>query len=158
MLADGLEACKVWIKESVALQRQLVASVIATNGPIERMEFSSAVDYTPEVMAAVEALVSGELKQAVTIAGKHERNAATDAAAEKALVALCAEGSEFEGQERAVKDAVRSLTKKLVRRGSSRRASASTAVACATCGRCRPRSACCRPPTARACSSVARHR
>jgi polyribonucleotide nucleotidyltransferase len=94
VLADGLEACKVWIKESVALQRQLVASVIATNGPIERMEFSSAVDYTPEVMAAVEALVSGELKQAVTIAGKHERNVATDAAAEKALVALCAEGSE----------------------------------------------------------------
>ena len=40
VLADGLEACKVWIKESIALQRQLVASVIATNGPIERMEFS----------------------------------------------------------------------------------------------------------------------
>ncbi len=29
VLADGLEACKVWIKESIALQRQLVASVIA---------------------------------------------------------------------------------------------------------------------------------
>ncbi len=33
-LAGGLEACKVWIKESIALQRQLVASVIATHGPI----------------------------------------------------------------------------------------------------------------------------
>ncbi len=33
VLADGLEACKVWIKESIALQRQLVASVIATQGP-----------------------------------------------------------------------------------------------------------------------------
>jgi polyribonucleotide nucleotidyltransferase len=116
VLADGLEACKVWIKESIALQRQLVASVIATQGPIERMEFSVAVDYTPEVMAAVEALVSDELKQAITIAGKHERNAATDAAAEKAVVALCAEGCDFEGEERAVKDAVRSLTKNLVRK------------------------------------------
>jgi polyribonucleotide nucleotidyltransferase len=116
VLADGLEACKVWIKESIALQRQLVASVIATNGPIERVQYSTAVDYTPEVMASVEALVGGELKQAVTIAAKHERNAATDAASQKAVAALCAEGSDFEGQERAVKDAVRSLTKKLVRK------------------------------------------
>ncbi len=116
VLADGLEACKVWIKESIALQRQLVASVIATQGPIERLEFTTAVDYTPEVMAAVEGVVKDDLGAAIKIAGKHERNAATDAAAEKAIVALCAEGSDFEGQERAVKDAVRSLTKKLVRR------------------------------------------
>ena len=116
VLAEGLEACKVWIKESIALQRQLVASVIATNGPIERVQYNTAVDYTPEVMAAVEALVGGELKQAVTIAAKHERNAATDDASQKAVAALCAEGSDYEGQERAVKDAVRSLTKKLVRK------------------------------------------
>jgi polyribonucleotide nucleotidyltransferase len=116
VLAAGLEACKVWIKESISLQRQLVASVIATNGPIERMEFSSAVDYTPELFSAVEGVVSGDLGEAVKIAGKAERNAATDAAAAKAVAALCGEGSEFEGQERAVKDAVRSLTKKLVRR------------------------------------------
>src|SRR5918995_1798615 len=111
VLASGLEACKVWIKESIALQRQLVASVIATNGPIERVQYNTAVDYTPEVMAAVEALVGGKLKQAVTIAAKHERNAATDDASQKAVAALCAEGSDYEGQERAVKDAVRSLTK-----------------------------------------------
>jgi polyribonucleotide nucleotidyltransferase len=116
VLADGLEACKVWIKESIALQRQLVASVIATFGPIERMPFNTAVDYTPELFAAVEGTVAADVGEAIKIAGKHERNAATDAAAEKALVALCAEGSDFEGQERAVKDAVRSLTKKLVRK------------------------------------------
>src|SRR5918995_1903049 len=34
VLAGGLEACKVWIKESIALQRQLVASVVSTTGPI----------------------------------------------------------------------------------------------------------------------------
>ncbi|MCB0968018.1 MAG: polyribonucleotide nucleotidyltransferase, partial [Ilumatobacter sp.] len=116
VLADALEACKVWIKESIALQRQLVASVIATNGPIEPMTFNAAVDYTPEVFAAVEALVTDEVAEAVKIAGKHERNAATDAASAKAVEALCAEGAEFEGQEKAVKEAVRSLTKKLVRK------------------------------------------
>jgi polyribonucleotide nucleotidyltransferase len=116
VLADGLEACKVWIKESIALQRQLVASVIATHGAIERMQFSTTVDYSPELFAAVEGLVTDELKQAVTIASKHDRNAATDAAAAKAVAALTVEGADFEGQDRAVKDAVRSLTKKLVRK------------------------------------------
>ena len=33
VLASGLEACKVWIKESIALQRQLVASVIVDPRP-----------------------------------------------------------------------------------------------------------------------------
>ena len=116
VLADALEACKVWIKESIALQRQLVASVIATHGPIEPLPFTPVVDYSPEVFAAVEGLVTSEVGEAVKIAGKHERNAATDAASAKALEALCAEGAEFEGQEKQVKEAVRSLTKKLVRK------------------------------------------
>jgi polyribonucleotide nucleotidyltransferase len=116
VLADGLEACKVWIKESIALQRQLVASVIATSGPIAPLSYTPVLDYTPEVFAAVEGVVTAELSAAVTIAGKSERNAATDAAAAKALAELCAAGAPFEGQEKAVKEAVRSLTKKLVRK------------------------------------------
>jgi polyribonucleotide nucleotidyltransferase len=116
VLADGLEACKVWIKESIALQRQLVASVIATKGAITPLSFSPVIDYTPEVFSAVEALVSDDIAKAVTIAGKAERNAATSAASTKAVTALTAEGGEFEGQEKYVKEAVRSLTKKLVRR------------------------------------------
>jgi polyribonucleotide nucleotidyltransferase len=115
-LAAGLEASKTWIKESIALQRQLVASVIAMSGPIVPLEYTPILDYTPEVFAAVEAAVSAEVAAAVTIAGKAERNAATDAAAAKALAALCGEGGAFAGQEKAVKEAVRSLTKKLVRR------------------------------------------
>ena len=115
VLADGLEACKVWIKESIALQRQLVASVISTHGPIEPLSFTPVIDYTPEAYAAVEALVSDELAEAVKIAGKHERNAATDAAKDKALSTLCADGADFHGEEKQVKEAVRSLTKALVR-------------------------------------------
>ena len=52
----------------------------------------------------------------MAIAGKAERNAATDAAAADAIAQLCGEGAEFAGREREVKEAVRSLTKKLVRK------------------------------------------
>jgi len=116
VLAGGLDASKTWIKESIALQRQLVASVIATHGPITPLPFTPVLDYTPEQFAAVEALVSDDIAAAVTIAGKAERNAATDAAKDKALAALAAEGAEFYGQDKGIKEAVRSLTKKLVRK------------------------------------------
>src|SRR3954451_5777836 len=88
VLASGVEACKVWIKESISLQRQLVASVIATNGPITQLEFTAVIDYTDDVFAAVELVATDDLAKAVTIAGKHERNEATDAVKASALAAL----------------------------------------------------------------------
>ncbi len=115
VLADGLEACKVWIKESIALQRQLVASVIATHGPIEPMEWTPVLDYTPEIFAAVERVGTEAMKPAIAIAGKAERNAATDAVASDAIAQLCGDDGEFAGQEKMVKEAVRSLMKKLMR-------------------------------------------
>src|SRR3954454_13482101 len=119
VLASGLEACKVWIKESIGLQRQLVASVIATNGPIEQLQFSAVIDYTDDVFAAVERVATDDLAKAVTIAGKHERNEATDAVKANALAALAGTSDapgEFAGKEKEIKEAVRSLTKKLVRK------------------------------------------
>ncbi len=116
VLADGLEACKVWIKESIALQRQLVASVIATHGPIRELSFNPVIDYAPEVFEAVEKIATDKLAVAVTIAGKADRNAATDEAKHLALDELCADGEEFAGREKEVKEAIRSLTKKLVRK------------------------------------------
>ncbi len=115
VLAGGLEACKVWIKESIALQRQLTASVIATHGPIEPLKFEPVLDYSPEVFAAVEGVVADDIAAAVKIGDKHERNVATDAATDKALAALCGADADFEGQDKAVKEAVRSLTKQKVR-------------------------------------------
>jgi len=64
-LARGLDASKTWIKESIALQRQLVASVIATKGPIVPMEYSVTRDYAPEVFAALEPIATPELSKAV---------------------------------------------------------------------------------------------
>jgi polyribonucleotide nucleotidyltransferase len=115
VLAGGLEACKTWIKESIALQRQLVASVIATRGVITPLKFTPVTDYSPEVFAAVEKVASAALSAAVRIAGKAERNAATDAAAADAVAQLCGEGAEFAGRDKEVKEAVRSLNKKLMR-------------------------------------------
>ena len=115
-LARGLEASKTWIKDSIALQRQLVESVVAAHGPITPMQYSVALDYAPEVFSAVERIATPALSVAVAIAGKAERNGATDAAAADAIAQLCGEGAEFAGREREVKEAVRSLTKKLVRK------------------------------------------
>ena len=64
VLAEALEACKVWIKESIALQRQLVASVIATHGPIEPMSWTPVLDYTPEIFDAVEKVASDAMAPA----------------------------------------------------------------------------------------------
>ena len=116
VIADGLEASKQWIKESIGLQRQLVASVIATSGPIAPLEYTPVLDYTDEIFAAVEKVATSKLATAVTIALKADRNAATDAAAAETVAELCGEGGAFAGQEKAVKEAVRSLTKKLVRK------------------------------------------
>ncbi len=116
VLADGLQACKVWIKESIALQRQLVASVIATHGPIEQMTYTPVLDYTPEVFDAVERVASDKMAPAIRISAKSERNAATDEVAAFAIAELCGDDGEFAGQEKMVKEAVRSLMKKMVRR------------------------------------------
>jgi polyribonucleotide nucleotidyltransferase len=115
VLASGLEACKTWIKESIALQRQLVASVIATRGMITPLQFTAITDYTPEVFAAVEKVATPALSAAITIAGKAERNAATDAVSADTLAQLCGDGAEFAGRDKEVKEAVRSLNKKLMR-------------------------------------------
>ena len=119
VVADGLEASKVWIKESIALQRQLVAEVIERDGPIEPMAFTPVLDYGDDVWEAVERLATPKLATAVTISGKAERNAATDAVKVDVVSELAgspdAPGA-FAGREKEIKEAVRSLTKKLVRK------------------------------------------
>ena len=118
VLASGLEACKVWIKESIALQRQLIDAVVAANGPIEVLAFTPVVDYGDDVFEAVERVASAKVGDAVKIVGKHERNGALDEASDSAVAELCGtadEAKQFAGREGEVRNAVRSLTKKLVR-------------------------------------------
>jgi polyribonucleotide nucleotidyltransferase len=119
VIAAGLDASKKFIKESIKLQRQLVASVIATRGPIEPLKYEPVLDYSDEVWAAVEKSATSKLAPAVSISLKSERNAAIDEVTTSTiaeLVGTAAAPGVFAGQEKQIKEAVRSLTKKLVRK------------------------------------------
>ena len=116
VLAGGLEASKTWIRESIALQSSLRDAVVAARGPIKQLEYTAQVDYGQDVFDAVAEHGSAAMSKAVAISAKADRNAATDAVASDAIAALCGDGGAFEGREREIKEAVRSLTKKLVRK------------------------------------------
>jgi polyribonucleotide nucleotidyltransferase len=107
IVAEGLEASKAFIKTLVEAQADLAARAAKPTG-----EFPVFPDYQDDAFAAVEAAASEELAQALTIAGKHEREDATDAVKAATVDKLAAD---FEGREKELSAAFRSLTKKLVR-------------------------------------------
>ncbi len=113
VLADGLEAAKTWIRESIVLQRQLVEKWVAERGPVEIIPYSTFSDYEDDVFERVQAVGSDAIAQANTIVAKAERNAALDAASAFIIEAVAAEFPERGGE---IKAAVRGLTKKLVRK------------------------------------------
>ena len=109
VLTAGLEAAKTWIRDSIDLQRALVAKV----GTKPTIPFTLFVDYSEDIYSRVEAIGADSLSKANTIVLKAERNTALDEATESILAALA---EEFPDRSREVKAAVKSLTKKLVRR------------------------------------------
>jgi polyribonucleotide nucleotidyltransferase len=113
VLAEGLEAAKTWIRESINLQRELVKSFTAARGPIETIEFKTFSDYGEDIWPRVEALGTESLSEANKVTAKAERNHAIDAATAAITAPLSAE---FPGREGEIKAAIRSLTKKLVRK------------------------------------------
>jgi len=113
VLAGGLEAAKQWIRESIVLQRQLVAAFTAARGPIEAIEYSTLADYGDDVWSRVEAVGTDPVSAANTITPKADRNAALAEATATTVSTLSGEFPEREGE---IKAAVKSLTKKLVRK------------------------------------------
>ena len=113
VLATGLEAAKTWIRESINLQRELVASFEVQRGPIVKFAYIPQADYGDDVYARVEALGTESLTKANAVPGKADRAAAVDAAT-AALVATLS--GEFPNRTGEFKPAIRSLTKKVVRR------------------------------------------
>ena len=113
VLAAGLEASKVWIREAILLQRKLVADFVTERGPITPMPYTVASDYADDVFAAVEEVGTAKLTAANVQITKAERNAALDAAGAEIIAELAERFPEREGE---VKAAIRSLTKKLVRK------------------------------------------
>ena len=109
-VAEGLEAAKPFIRALCEAQQRLAAEVAGDGHPTA--EYPVFVDYAEDVYEAVAREVTGELAQALTIAGKHEREAETDRVKALAKEKLA---EQFEGREKEISAAFRSLTKKLVR-------------------------------------------
>ena len=109
VLAEGLEVSKRWIRESVALQRELVAKA----GSPEPIKIETFAEYGDDVYARVEQVGVEPLRQANATAGKAERNGAIDEATANLVATLA---PEFELWEREIKAAAKDVVKKLVRR------------------------------------------
>ncbi|WP_433497402.1 polyribonucleotide nucleotidyltransferase [Sphaerimonospora sp. CA-214678] len=107
VVAQGLEAAKPFIK--VLCEAQAKLAEVAGK---ETAEYPIFLDYQEDALEAVTAAVRSELASALTIAGKQERELEIDRvkalAAEKLL-------PDFEGREKELGAAFRSLTKSLMR-------------------------------------------
>ena len=108
VVSEGLETAKPFNAELFRSQ-----SALADVAAKETAEFPVLLDYEADVFAAVEAAVSDELAKALTIAGKQERETELDRVKDLTIEKVA--GS-FEGREKEVSAALRSLTKKLVRK------------------------------------------
>jgi polyribonucleotide nucleotidyltransferase len=107
VVAQGLEASKAFIKVLCEAQVKVAAGAAKPTA-----EFPVFLEYQDDVFAAVSAAVSAETATALTIVSKAEREDALD---QIKAVAVEKVGPSFEGREKEISGAFRSLTKKLVR-------------------------------------------
>jgi len=109
VVASGLEAAKPFIRALCVAQQELAEKAAKPTG-----EFPQYLAYQPDALEAVAAAVTDDLAQALTIAGKQEREGRLDEVKALALEKVGAQEA-FEGREKEIGAAFRSLTKKLVR-------------------------------------------
>jgi polyribonucleotide nucleotidyltransferase len=107
VVAEGLEFAQAAIKACCEAQNEL-----ARIAGKDTAEYPVFAEYGDDVLAAVRGSVESELASALTIAGKQERETELDRIKDLAKEKLAAE---FEGREKEVSAAYRSLTKTLVR-------------------------------------------
>nr|WP_202420229.1 polyribonucleotide nucleotidyltransferase [Actinomadura rayongensis] len=107
VVAAGLEAAKPFIQALCAAQ-----SALAAESAKETAEYPIFLDYQEDVLEAVTAAVSKDLAEALTIAGKQERESRLDEIKAAAAERLA---GDFEGREKEISAAFRAVTKKLVR-------------------------------------------
>ena len=107
VVAEGLEAAKPFIAALCEAQKEL-----AGRAAKETADYPVFPDYAEDVYTAVADVAGGPLAEALTIAGKQERNDRTDEIKGEVLLKL---GENFAGREKEIGAAYRSLTKKLVR-------------------------------------------
>ena len=111
LVAAGLEAAKPFIKALCRAQQEL-ADVAAKPG----VEFPRFLPYADDAFEAVSAAVADDLAQALTIADKQQRESRIDEIKAACLTAVGAvDGGAFDGREKEIGAAYRSVQKKLVR-------------------------------------------
>jgi polyribonucleotide nucleotidyltransferase len=107
VVAGGLEAAKPFIKQLCEAQVELAKQAAK---PVQ--DFPVFLDYQDDVYAAVEGAVRDELAAALTIAGKQEREDRIDEIKVGLLEKI---GADFEGREKEIGAAYRSVQKNLMR-------------------------------------------
>ncbi|MEY5144827.1 MAG: hypothetical protein RL745_194, partial [Actinomycetota bacterium] len=107
IVGQGLEAAKPFIRALCEAQQKL-AEVAAK----PTADFPVFLDYEQDAFDAVYEVAGADVAAALTIAGKQEREAALDAVKAKVVAALA---EKFEGREKEISAALRSVTKKQVR-------------------------------------------
>lgn len=110
IVAEGLEASKPFIKALCQAQSDLKAR--AGKAELDLPFFGSHGD---DVDAAVKEYASEKIVDVYSIAGKQEREIASENLQKEIIEALAGEGKEFEGRESEVNAAFNSLTKHTVR-------------------------------------------
>lgn len=107
VVAEGLEAAKPFIAALVDAQQEL-----ADRAAKPTAEYPVFPEYEEDVYYAVSSVATDALSEALSIAGKQERNDRTDEIKVEVLERLA---EQYAGREKEVGAAFRSLTKKLVR-------------------------------------------
>lgn len=107
VVSEGLEAAKPFIKALCDAQADLAARAAKPT-----VEFPVFLDYEDDVYAAVEAAAAEKLAAVFQIADKQERDNASDALKDEVTSSLA---GQFEGREKELSAAFRSVTKHVVR-------------------------------------------
>jgi polyribonucleotide nucleotidyltransferase len=108
IVAQGMEAAKPFIRTLCEAQKELYRVTGTTT-----KDYPTFPAYQDDVLSAVTSAVGDELDKTMSIAGKHERDDAQDAIKDRLVTEL---GPKFEGREKEIGEAFRSLNKATVRK------------------------------------------
>ncbi len=111
-IARGLDAAKPFIKDLCRVQDELVGLL----GRKPTVSYVEQLDYTADIYAAVKAAGEARLTEIMQIADKATRGAAEDEAKKDILATVVPQFEGQPGSEKQIRQAIRSVTKAVVRR------------------------------------------
>ncbi|ASK66603.1 polyribonucleotide nucleotidyltransferase [Brachybacterium avium] len=111
VVAEGIEASKVFIRSLCVAQQELAATAAK---PVR--EFPLFLDFQDDAHDIVEAAAAERLAEVMSIAAKTEREERTEQLLGELTEELAGEGKQLEGREKEVSGAFRALTKQVVRK------------------------------------------